>query len=67
MPVTNFALASTALRSASYNSDTQVLTVSFRSGQDYTFEGVPEDVANGLRDAQSPGSYFHQNIKGVYG
>ena len=66
MARTYFNLDSTALRGASYDDETQTLDVDFRNGQSYTFEGVPSEVALGLRDAPSPGSYFHKNIKGVY-
>lgn len=58
---------SSSLRSCTYDEDTQDLTITFMSGQPYTYAKVPRDVFEQLTEAQSPGSFFHQNIKGVYG
>lgn len=58
---------STALRSASYDPDGGTLDITFTSGRTFTYEGVPADVFYGLRDASSPGSYFHAQIKNNYG
>lgn len=57
---------SEALASATYDDETERLEITFTSGRDYTFEGVPSRVFEELRDAASPGRYFHQNIKGAY-
>lgn len=59
-------LASTALRSADYDEDTQQLDITFVSGQTYAFERVPPQVFEDLSTASSPGQYFAQNIKGQY-
>lgn len=59
-------LESTALRSAEYDEDEQRLEIAFASGGSYVFENVPRSVFEGLRDAHSPGQYYHQNIKGRY-
>lgn len=56
-------LTSTALRSASYDPELQELDLRFTNGSLHTYENVPEAVFNGLRDAPSPGSYYHANIK----
>lgn len=67
MPRININLQSTSLRSATYDPDTQDLDITFKTGMTYTYEKVPQDVFEGLRDAPSAGQYFHANIKGVYG
>jgi|KBSMisStaDraftv2_1062788.scaffolds.fasta_scaffold00126_58 hypothetical protein len=59
-------LASTALRSATWDSETQTLEVVFVNGRDYTHEGVPEHVFDALATARSAGSYYARNIKGRY-
>lgn len=66
MTVERTPLLSSMLKQAEYNDELRELTVWFVSGQPYTFSGVPQHVFAGLRDADSPGSYYHQNIKGVY-
>ena len=66
MPRVHVQLSSTALRSCAYDGETQALDVTFASGRVFTYEGVPQDVFEGLRDAPSPGSYYHANIKDAY-
>lgn len=56
-------LNSSALASASYDDETQSLTVTFTNGRSYTYDGVGEELFLGLRDAPSPGRYYFQNIK----
>lgn len=63
----NIELASTALSSASYDDETQDLEITFVSGASYTFPNVPLGVFEGLRDARSPGAYYNQRIKGIFG
>lgn len=58
---------STALSFAEYDTESEQLEITFTSGQSYTFERVPQNIFEALRDAGSPGSYYHQNIKGRYG
>lgn len=57
---------STALMDGTYDRETQELTVTFRNGGSYTMTGVPPDLWEGLCAASSPGSFFHQNIRGRY-
>lgn len=70
MPRIVIDLQSTALARASYQLDDEAdvgtLDVTFTSGRTYTHENVPQKVFEGLRDAQSPGSYYNNEIKGVY-
>lgn len=58
---------SAALRSASYDPDGGTLDITFTSGRTFTYEGVPAEVFYALRDAPSPGQYYHQEIKNACG
>lgn len=49
-----------------YDPDDQELYIEFNSGGLYIYQGVPSDVAEGLREAPSKGQYHSQFIKGVY-
>jgi len=49
-----------------YSSTDSELWIEFNSGGLYVYEGVPSDVAEGMREAPSKGSYHSQFIKGVY-
>lgn len=50
---------------ASYDDETQQLTVSFKNGT-YVYDSVSPDVANEFESAASAGKYFDANIKGKY-
>jgi hypothetical protein len=58
---------SSSIAAAGYDPETQTLDIEFTSGQSYTYPGVPQDVYDGLMSADSPGKFFHSNIKGIYG
>lgn len=58
--------SSSNIASSSYNPASQTLRITFHQGRTYTYEGVPEEVAEGLEGASSPGRYFHANIAGGY-
>lgn len=60
-------LNSSSLQSASYDTDSRVLTIVFNGGRPYTYDDVPEGVYDRLVTSASPGSFFHSNIKNVYG
>lgn len=42
------------------------LTVNFKNGTSYVFDGVPKSVFDGFGSAKSAGKYFNQTIKGTY-
>lgn len=50
----------------SYDPDNQELTVTFHSGARYIYHGVSKEIADGLRDAPSKGSYLHAHIIGKH-
>lgn len=54
---------SSNLASVGYEPETTTLEIEFHNGGIYQYSGVPEDVHQGLMNAGSKGSYFHQNIK----
>ena len=60
-------LQSSNLASYQYDPTAQELYISFKNGGRYKYTGVPQDVADGLGEASSPGSYFQSDIKGSYG
>ena len=59
-------LASSNLSACSYDADERVLQIRFRSGRTYGYKDVPEDTYEGLKQADSPGSYFNSTIKNVF-
>lgn len=66
MAIERTGFNSTALQGATYDSEAEVLTVVFRNGESYIYEGVPVDLWRGLKDSDSAGSFFYNYIKGVY-
>jgi KTSC domain len=63
---THSFVASTNLRAGVYEEETKELTITFRDGRAWQYEGVPPDVWQGLRSAPSAGRYLNQRIKDVY-
>jgi len=57
---------SSMIETYSYDDDTQTLEVTFMKGGTYSYSGVPEDVFQSMKDADSCGRFFLQNIKGQY-
>jgi hypothetical protein len=66
MPRYSTQFSSTALNAAEYDTERETLDITFANGRRYTYEGVPEHIWEGLRDAGSPGSYYASHIKGWY-
>ena len=54
------------LTRCTYDPDTETMQIQFRSGQTYTFDDVPISIYMGLLNADSPGRYYHANIKDQY-
>jgi len=57
---------SSSILSATWDDDSNELTIVFKSGRSYIYENVPETVWDGFTSAGSAGQYFHQNIREVY-
>lgn len=49
-----------------YSPETGHLTVTFRGGRQYRYEGVDQNTADALGDAQSKGSYLQSSIIGKF-
>jgi hypothetical protein len=60
-------LSSSLIVRANYDPETETLSLQFANGRVYTYDDVPVSVYTGLLEADSPGRYYHQNIRGVYG
>lgn len=58
---------SSALASSSYEPSSKELTITFKSGRSYTYRSVPPDVAEQLSSADSPGTFWRNEIKDTYG
>ena len=54
---------SSNIRSVGYDQEISVLEVEFHTGGVFQYSGVPETLYQGLMQATSKGSYFHDRIK----
>ena len=66
MPRWNQSVYSEMVESVGYDPDTGELFVTFISGSEYVYEGVPEEVALNLANAASVGGMMNSDIKGRY-
>jgi hypothetical protein len=57
---------SSVIAEVGYNVSCQTLEVQFRSGAIYLYYFVPQGVYDALITADSKGTYFNKQIKGVY-
>ncbi|HRI81345.1 MAG TPA: KTSC domain-containing protein [Opitutaceae bacterium] len=57
---------SSAIADVAYDPSSRTLQITFRSGGTYTFHGVPADIYRGLITASSPGSFYHNHIRGRF-
>lgn len=57
---------SSDLSEVGYDSETGSLVVEFKRGNVYRYEGVSQEIYNGLIGSDSVGKYFNQYIKGSY-
>lgn len=62
---TNFP-SSSNLESATYDPDTETLTIEFKSGTSYDYMNVPPSIYRGLQGAGSAGEYFARHVRGRY-
>lgn len=49
-----------------YDPDAKILRVRFNSGHEYAYAGVPPEVHDSMLNADSVGSFLHENVKGQY-
>jgi hypothetical protein len=60
------ALRSSNLAAADYDAQNDLLTITFKSGSVYRYEGVDQATYDGLLSAGSAGQYFAAVIKDGY-
>lgn len=60
-------LKSSNLASATFDPETDTLTISFHDGRAYDYFNVPQQVYRSLTLASSAGEYFQRQIKGRFG
>jgi hypothetical protein len=57
---------SSNLKSASYDTTTNKLNITFSSGTTYEYDGVPHTVFSEMNLTESQGSFFNKNIAKKY-
>lgn len=57
---------SSNIKSATYNTETSLLTIMFNNGSIYEYEGVPWELFTKFRMADSQGAFLNANIKNKY-
>lgn len=60
------SVSSSNIRGVNYDRDRQVLTVEFTSGSKYAYKGVGPETYDDFITAPSPGTFFADNVKGIY-
>ena len=64
--IETFIPRSSNLAEVTYDSEKQVMTVSFQGGATWEYQGVPLQAWMGIQNAPSAGSYFYKNVRSVY-
>lgn len=59
-------VVSSNVKSIGYHEATQKLIVEFLNGTMYSYEDVPQEVFNNLKNAESVGKFLNANIKNNY-
>ncbi len=54
---------SDVIHAIGYDADIQLLEIIFNDGRIYQYRGVPAAVFDGLKQAESKGRYFQENIR----
>lgn len=54
---------SSSIQCCEYDEATKDMHITFASGGKHRFKDVEADVYHGLRNATSPGQYFHSTIR----
>lgn len=57
---------STNVGKIGYNPDAKVMTVEYKNGFVYSYDGVPQEIYNAAKESESIGSYISRNVKGRY-
>ena len=64
--VINVTISSSNLNSASYDTGSEELTITFNNGGIYVYNKVPWDVFTKFRMSESQGKFFNANIAKTY-
>lgn len=62
----HFGDKSISIHSCEHDEGEKKLTINFHSGSSYEYAGVQKEVAKKLKEAESPGKFFHSVIRGKY-
>ena len=58
---------STSIAHCDYEDATNTLKIKFHSSsQEHQYRECPKEIYEGLKAAESPGKYFHQNIRSKF-
>ncbi len=57
---------SDVIHAIGYDPEIQLLEIIFSDGRIYQYRGVPPQVYDGLKAAESKGRYFQENIRGEF-
>ncbi len=49
-----------------YEHETQTLGVKFKTCEEYIFSGVHPVIHTEMMEAESPGKYFHSNVRNIF-
>jgi len=60
------SVKSSNIEAVGYNNDDMILTVKFKNGGVFAYEGVPAKAVAELHASESIGKYLHSNIKPNY-
>lgn len=64
MEMTN--VNSSSVAAVGYDESSQTLQVEFNRGTTYQYFDVPEQIFEGLVQADSVGAYLNEQVKGIY-
>jgi hypothetical protein len=59
-------IGSSHIQAASYDRESEDLTITFQDGSQYLYRNVPPSTYRSLTLADSVGSFFHRNIRSRY-
>lgn len=66
IPVKMYPVTSSQITYIGYVEEVEHLYVTFKNGQTYRYEGVSKEEFLELKESDSVGSYFAENIKSSY-
>lgn len=61
--MTHQPIKSSNIESVAYDSEARLLHVKTKAGTTYEYSGISPELHQGLLNANSVGSYIHQNLK----